>query len=534
MNKIYYLIFFFISYLFSEHRCGFYENNLINIQRSRPSLHTFAFSPTGQFKIHYDTLGIDAPSLIDNNNNNIPDYVDEVGIIADSTRYILVDEMGFKSEIGDDDGIYDIYIDDRGVGSYGFTAFDDQNIAGASYMLIDNEYEESDYYTSGINTMRLTVAHEFFHAIQRSYRAYPSVNTSFFYEMSSTWIEDVIVPDGNDYLYWVDDFFEDIDQDIDDTDGYSIALFGHYLTQVIEQEQNQTSSSIIKEAWEEFENINNAHTSINNVLINYNTNFIQSWTDFCARNLYNGFFDSMDNSVYYYVDQIDVDPILTNIVSLNQNQDINQLSLNNKSIALLLSYEIQNFYTMTVNHSVYDNDFIGLLNLKRGNQVNQYTVNNNMQLSLEQNDEVHFLYGTENNSQSIDININLDDCNISNLPEGICDCLGNTLDDCGVCGGINDCFPDEIQLLSVYPNPLYVPYYDRVNINYEIPEEMQVKLSIYNLNGQLLDVLYDGIQKGQENPYHYFWYPDNISSGLYFINLLTNSYNKSYPITILN
>ena len=48
--------------------------------------------------------------------------------------------------------------------------------------------------------MRLTVAHEFFHAIQRAYRAYPSGNTTFLYEMSSTWIEDVIVPDGNDYL----------------------------------------------------------------------------------------------------------------------------------------------------------------------------------------------------------------------------------------------------------------------------------------------------------------------------------------------
>ena len=534
MNKIYYLLLIFISYLFSEHRCGFYENNLINIQRSRPNLDMFKFSPTGHFKIHYDTLGIDAPSLIDNNNNNIPDYIDEVGLIADSSRYVLVDLMGFNAEIDDNDNIYDIYIEDKGPGSYGFTAFDDEDIIGASYMLIDNEYEESDYYTSGINTMRLTVAHEFFHAIQRSYRAYPNLDTRFFYEMSSTWIEDVLVPDGNDYLYWTDDFFDDVDQDIDDTDGYSIALFGHYLTQVVEQEENQISSSIIKEIWEEFENINNAHTSINNVLINRNTNFIQSWIDFCAKNLYNGTYSNMDNDVYYYIDQVDAQPISKNSILLNQNQDINQVIINDKSIAPLLSYEVENFYIMTVTHLIDNSDFFGLLSLKRGDQVDQYIINNNIQFSLEQNDEVNFFYGSENNSQLIDINFNLEDCDISSLPTGICDCLGNVLDDCGVCNGTNDCFPDEIQLLSVYPNPLYTPYYNKVNINYEIPEEMHVKLSIYNLNGQLLYVLYDGIQKGQENPYHYFWYPNNISSGLYFINLLTNSYNRSYPITILN
>ena len=112
MNNIYYLVLFFTSYLFSEHRCGFYENNFINIQRSRPNLDVSTFSPTGHFKIHYDTLGIDAPSLIDNNNNNIPDYIDEVGIIADSSRYVLVDLMGFNAEIDDVDNIYDIYIDE--------------------------------------------------------------------------------------------------------------------------------------------------------------------------------------------------------------------------------------------------------------------------------------------------------------------------------------------------------------------------------------------------------------------------------------
>ena len=62
----------------------------------------------------------------------------------------------------------------------------DENIVGASYIEIDNAYEENMYLTSGLNTMRLTVAHEFFHAVQRSYRNNLSFGEGYFWEMSST------------------------------------------------------------------------------------------------------------------------------------------------------------------------------------------------------------------------------------------------------------------------------------------------------------------------------------------------------------
>ena len=39
-------------------------------------------------------------------------------IIADSTRNVLVNVMGFRPEVDDSDGIYDIYIDQRCNGCY--------------------------------------------------------------------------------------------------------------------------------------------------------------------------------------------------------------------------------------------------------------------------------------------------------------------------------------------------------------------------------------------------------------------------------
>ena len=42
------------------------------------------------FKIYYDTTGDNAPNLFDNYFNGIPDYIDEVGIAADSSKYVLI------------------------------------------------------------------------------------------------------------------------------------------------------------------------------------------------------------------------------------------------------------------------------------------------------------------------------------------------------------------------------------------------------------------------------------------------------------
>ena len=160
-----------------------------------------AISPSGYFFIHYDTTGEAAPDLTDNNpNNGIPDYVDEVGIIADSARNVLINEMTYQQEPLDNDGIYDIYLSKLGDREYGWA---NPTNGGRSYLKIRNEYDIfSTSSLSSLQLMRITLAHEYFHAIQYGYRKY-SVSSSFtsnkyFYEMSSMWFEDILIPDGND------------------------------------------------------------------------------------------------------------------------------------------------------------------------------------------------------------------------------------------------------------------------------------------------------------------------------------------------
>ena len=176
MKLFFQLIILLFSLALAENhfiRCGIHnESNDTNRLRSRPQKHTYSLSPNEKFKVHYDTSGIDAPNLEDFNNNTIPDYIDEIGIAAEYSDSILVSVLDYLSPMDDDDEIYDIFIEDLGDGYYGVNRPDLDSLLnhiGSSYIVIDNEYEEGEYYTQGIDAMKITIAHEYFHAIQRSY-----------------------------------------------------------------------------------------------------------------------------------------------------------------------------------------------------------------------------------------------------------------------------------------------------------------------------------------------------------------------------
>jgi len=356
-----------ITFLHAEHnsRCSFGN---INLRIDRPETQSYAFSSTGHFKIHYDITGQDAPSQIDLNSNSVPDYIEEVAVAAENARNIFINDMGYLPEIPDGDGVYDIYIEDRAWGAYGVNYPDHGNycsncsgVVGASWIIIDNEYEEGSFLTSGLNTMRLTVAHEFFHAIQQAYVLYPG-SSRYFWEMTATWVEDIVVPDGNDYIYWVDQFFNNPDQDISDTDGYSIALFSHYLSSVIEGEQNLMESNIIREIWEHYATSSSAFSSIKNVLENqYNSSFAYAWGDFCSRSHFSGVFDNMDNEIYYYPDQLLIeDTFNLNEFTITENLQTGEFIFNNGESAAMKKFTVNEFAIINFNNflSYDDNDLL--------------------------------------------------------------------------------------------------------------------------------------------------------------------------------
>ena len=86
--------------------------------------------------------------------------------------------------------------------------------------------------------------------------------------------------------------------------------------------------------------------------------------------------------------------------------------------------------------------------------------------------------------------------------------------------------PDQFTL-TAYPNPFNPS--TTIELNSTIPGEATV--SIYNIRGQIVDVIHDGfLQAGNHT---LIWQPDNLSSGIYFVNLRSTDQNETLKITYI-
>ena len=404
-----------VSFIFARRDCLKQAETDALGRSTRPNKDTFVISGSGHFYIHYDTTGIAAPDLTDDNGNEIPDYIDEVGMIADSAHHVLVEIMGYTEEPFDGDGGYDIYIESYATNIYGFNTPDSPSLNSegqTSFFQIDNDYVgfNSNFNLSPIKIMQISVAHEYFHGIQWGYRKNTS-GSKYLYEMTSTWFEDILIPDGNDYLDgFADALLNNPTEDFGEMgSGYELALFGHYLSSFIDEngQTDEMNSSIMREIWEHFTSNStspSAFLTIQSLLeTQYNMSFTEAWTDFISRNLYNGMYEDVDNPFYYYGDQALIDPITTNPVLLDDSQDF-VLDLDNKSVAIQ-SYQLGNLNALlNINHS--SDEYLGRISIVSTSDYNDiFWGKDSSSLELSSNSEIHFVYGSENSSGLVEINL---------------------------------------------------------------------------------------------------------------------------------
>lgn len=168
----------------------------------------------GVICVHYTTVGNDAPSLTDGGDaGTTPDYIDEV---LATTQQVHADYVaaGYKrpkpdGAIGGGNDVVDIYIGDIGDdGLYGYCTSDDPNNPNQTgdysvwaYCTLDDDYDASEFPTNTpLENMRVTAAHEYFHAVQYAYDAYED---GWILESTATWVEDEMfdgVDDNRNYL----------------------------------------------------------------------------------------------------------------------------------------------------------------------------------------------------------------------------------------------------------------------------------------------------------------------------------------------
>ena len=144
------------------------QQSILKLFFARPVLPNSVVSPSGFFRIHYDSNGINRPSYV--STWSVEQNVAEVANALDSSYRFEVTYLGFLAPPSDGNGgsddKYDVYIQNQGGGIYGYTEWESKvgSVNWTSFMVIDNDY--IGYYSTGLNGMKVTVAHEFHHGIQ--------------------------------------------------------------------------------------------------------------------------------------------------------------------------------------------------------------------------------------------------------------------------------------------------------------------------------------------------------------------------------
>lgn len=234
-------------------------------------------SPDNLFKIHYTTTGVDAVYRAgdDYDGDGVPNYVEDVAFILESVYNHIIDILGYPPppvdsfyESGGDEK-YDVYIGDLGGGIYGYTypdeyAIDDTNYTRAtSFIELENDYQEmATYKNRPLDAVRVTCAHEFFHAVQFGIDVSEfEVDTidvgnettyfarRYWMEMSAVWMEEEIYDDINDYYAYLPYFFnyprvsiQQFKSTIADFHPYASVVFPIFLSE-------KFGGDIIKDIW---------------------------------------------------------------------------------------------------------------------------------------------------------------------------------------------------------------------------------------------------------------------------------------------
>ena len=183
---------------------------------------------TPHFRIHYVTQG---DSAVPNEG-----WVDTCGEVLEHVWDTETGVLGYREPPSDywypdsngGDGKYDVYLLD--LADYlGYTQGENfispSSLSATSFIVLDNDYLDWIEH-SPKEWVQVTFAHEFFHAIQMGYDAteceYVNQRPRFYWmEMSSTWMEDMVYDNVNDYLRYLPSFFNNPE--------WSLKTFGYLL-----------------------------------------------------------------------------------------------------------------------------------------------------------------------------------------------------------------------------------------------------------------------------------------------------------------
>jgi len=110
------------------------------------------------------------------------------------------------------------------------------------------------------------------------------------------------------------------------------------------------------------------------------------------------------------------------------------------------------------------------------------------------------------------------DSNGNNLPISLGDCINNLLQlDKTLNFSLKECYPN--------------PFNPTTTISYDVSALSNVNINIYNINGQLVEVLSNKLH--QSGVYNVTWNAEGYTSGVYFVKLISGEFVDTQKIMLI-
>lgn len=172
---------------------------------------------TTHFYIHYIDKAIystDTNAATSAWANQVAQVLEEVWTTEHTTLGYLPVPSDAASITNGENGLYDVYLTNLGkYRLYGYVSAEAASgeagrpYGAYSYMVLDNDYSQAEYfYTDPLLPLKVTVAHEYFHAIQNGYSYQED---AAFMEQTATWMEDIVYPTIHDNYNYIGEPYED-------------------------------------------------------------------------------------------------------------------------------------------------------------------------------------------------------------------------------------------------------------------------------------------------------------------------------------
>ena len=492
------------------------------------------FLDSEYFRFHYSTSGPHAVDTKDIDNNLRPDYVEEVIKVFDYVADKLHNEMGYTrppsdgyySSTRDKGGSnhYDIYIRSIPSKYYGYVQPEEysqgngdnerselrnEKNAFTSYMAIRNNYKK--FSLSELENIKVTAAHEYFHAIQFGYDGWEK---PWLLEASAIWMEEEIYDEINDCYQYMKDWFKYPHKSLDESGfhWYGSFIFFEYI------EQHMGGSDTIRKIMEASVQSNSkekdgSHLAINQALKLNNHSFQKALNGMSVANQIMSSFESKNYS-YEEAESYPVDgPNISDIINFQFGR---KDTINSSKLSRFGSEYFQ----------VISNDPV-LINL-----TNKSGSLPDLQLNaiLKKNDNSYSIISSPS--------INIDPSELKSIFLSIVsqDTIGGNWDyqlsvENGK-SGTNINSPIEFVLNRPYPNP----FNGSIKFSLYVIKDSKITIDLIGINGRRIIRLFSGELSSGNHNYNWRGIDQNgnqVSSGVYYIKVSGKKTDEWKPITFL-